>query len=362
MMMEFPECAKFVRRLGIHDRAERRGREDSHGALFTVEAKRCQLDWICSIEAPELSDLSRAALLVHLLPELEVLSVRCMDLRRYSRRIGGLMDKQVSSAKLRFWEIGSMEVHCGIPSNTLIPVLLYPSMKVIKAYKVHTQTSRPISVRDDKLWNPAQSNHGKSYVDAIMLYESVMSALEIAEMFRLCNALKIFVFRDGVIHYDRPDTEVRELLQCTLELVAPTLELLDLVWEGYDDRMDAPTFCSLHNLTSVRTLRIDLSVLASHEDLTRSTTPSCLANLLPPFLETLVIYPPTNQAHLWREGEYFECIAGLLKHKSSAQLPNLRTVTCIRHSPCSPFPSWLIELAQERGVRIDPKRREGYNT
>jgi hypothetical protein len=308
------------------------------------------------LETERDNDDVRLALLIYLLPELEILRVHSFGSSKLSLgciHIERMMDRRLISTKLREWERRIMGAYGAcLRSTMIVPVMLYPSMEVIKAYHVGIDSRRTLLVQDGQ-WARAQSNYGQSNVDTIEFYDSGVSIQELTGIFHLCKALKRFIYRNGEMHHGNTGISIRTGMECALDHVAQTLELFDVEWnrvheEEHDQLARDRTFCSMHKLASLRILRIRLSLLASYDLLTHPTPSCCLADLLPPHLETLVVYP--TYSGQWSAEEYFKCLSGIVESKTSIHLPYLRTITCIRQN--FPLPSWLIQLAGNRDICI----------
>ncbi|PVG01120.1 hypothetical protein CPB86DRAFT_812689 [Serendipita vermifera] len=111
-----PQYSQFVRRLRVDEnRGRYLGSKYNNWNLFREEAIRCNLEKIFGpkLNLEEGNDDVRACLLVHLLPQLEELSVNPFQssaLSTYHVYIADMMEQRLLSTKLRVWERGDQKL------------------------------------------------------------------------------------------------------------------------------------------------------------------------------------------------------------------------------------------------------------
>jgi hypothetical protein len=208
------------------------------------------------------NDDVRLALLISLLPELEILRIHSFGSSKLSLgciHIERMINRRLISTKLREWERRIMGAYGAcLRSEMLVPVMLYPTMKVVKAYHVGVDTRRTLLAPNEQ-WTRAQSNHAQSNVDTIELYDSNVSTQELAGIFQLCKALKRFMYRNGEMYHGNTGISIRTGMERALDHVAQTLEIFDVEWnrvheEEHDQSTRDRTFCSMHKLNSLKIL------------------------------------------------------------------------------------------------------------
>jgi hypothetical protein len=293
---------------------------------------------------------AKAYFLISLLSNLEELSVypeKHSALSKYHGHLTLLMEERLLSPRLHSWERGNSRLKDDwFNIAGLIPVLLYPSMKTVKA---HSVSSDRLFYRLDKRWAQITTIYGLSNVETIELLGSEIKINDLTDILRLCHSLKRFIFRGGKLEASTANVSPRREIPGAFEHVAPTLEFLHLDWALETLYLDWPV-CPLTNLGAVKELEINWNILGFPFRTSPNVASMSPSTLFPPSLESLVIIPP-NFA-IWGELESFISLKDLLSEISPTCLPHLRKVICIDYGNGSAFPDWLISLARERDVSL----------
>ncbi|PVG01118.1 hypothetical protein CPB86DRAFT_782027 [Serendipita vermifera] len=346
-MLKHPDYSPFVKRLTIHEDHERKTRSRHHEELLAAGLRKMTELLAERVSFKGWSIDARGYFLISLLPNLEELSVcpaKNSALSVYFPHLTLLMDKQLLSPQLRVWERGDERLGDDwFNIAGLISVLLYPSMKVIKAYGVFSQL---LFHRLDKRWARVPLSYGLSNVNTIELFGSEIRIDDLADILRLCHALKRFVYKNGKLRPTSRGTASREDVAHALESAAQTLESLHLEC-GTKGAHSDPTVCSLNKFATLKAVSINLDMLGPRFILAVNSSSVRPTDILPPSLESLFVCPDDP---IWGDVEYFTFVKSLLSGITSTRLARLREITCPQSSKS--LPNWLIDLARERDVTI----------
>ncbi|PVF90788.1 hypothetical protein CPB86DRAFT_821106 [Serendipita vermifera] len=206
------------------------------------------------------------------------------------------MDKPLLSTKLRTWARLGHSPAVSFHISKLIPVILHPSIATVMARAAETDGS---SGGEGWTLEYLQSHYGQSNVEILGLSDSSMGIAEPAYLLKLPRALKAFTYISGRLIDPTTAISPRIGLTSALNHVAKALTKLEITLKG-NQRSDWPlngqNICSLHHLTSLKSLKVEHLTFSSLLPLYFLQPVVRLAPLLPPSLENLTLYPTFHYA------------------------------------------------------------------
>ncbi|PVF92903.1 hypothetical protein CPB86DRAFT_146536 [Serendipita vermifera] len=284
-------------------------------------------------------------LLLHLLSHLEVLSIEingdyeCEFQTYFSKFLtDGLLSPKLREVSL--FGLGDTD------GNVLIPTLLYPSMTKVKALGLSTSDDGE-HCRYSPWGIDIVSQRGTSHVETLSLRHGTLLNRDLKILLRLPKALRSFCYHEDESF---PHT-VADLnaFRRAINLVATSIEDLDLRWENKAQFSIDYTPWSLANFTSLRVLHIMYQLVYGPNP----TAALSVAGSFPVTLEVLALYPHIGSD--WTNEGYIDSWKRLLTQKSPSCLPRLRLIA---HEEGFLLLRPLVTLASRCNVHIALKPAE----
>ncbi|PVG00120.1 hypothetical protein CPB86DRAFT_872117 [Serendipita vermifera] len=285
---------------------------------------------------------ARALLLLHLLPNLEVLCINPGGGTEKSHVVllFALIQNSQLSLKLRSftrdWKIEDGQRNL----STLLPIFFHPPIREVRALEMITS-----SIPSNNYWLPKgttlASFYGTSNVESLELYGSCTNSSEIEQLFQLPRALKRLIY---VHDSDETfDIEPVGFLRKSLQHVAGTLEIFRIEWSVWFETHSIWSFSAFRQL---RKLFINCDLLLGPNV---ATAPP-ISTLLPMHLEVLGMYFCGEYRTPWSTKGLIAQVTRLLLDKSPSCVPHLQVIT---HLDSPYLLSSLVDLGSERNVKIE---------